>query len=445
MKRILVLGIAALTTACGGGGGGSSVTGPVADDPCSIAGQKQFVLDTMRDVYLWNNLLPADVNIDSFASPGELLAFLTSFQAVDRFSFLRSAADEQAFLEGQFEGFGFSSRFVAANDLRLSRVFVDSPAWNAGLRRGQQILQLNGRTIADIEANEGLGALFALSPLEFTMREPDGNEFTVNITQAPITIDPVPQFRIIDAGGGRQVGYVELYTFITPANAQLDEAFNAFRLAGVTDVILDLRFNGGGLVSTAELLGDLLGGFSNDGLVFSETLFNADRTPVICANAENCIERFELRGASVNLSKLAVIASRGTASASELVPNALDPFVTGGVGIIGTNTFGKPVGQEGFPFCDQILRPATFQTVNAAGFGDYFDGLPVDCAAEDDLNVPVGDDADPNVIAALEYLESGGCPVTALPGAATKPEGPAFVPPKPDLRGPPKREYLDAW
>lgn len=448
MKRTLILCLAAFLTACGGSGDGPGLPPQFAGnavDPCSITGQKQFVLDTMRDVYLWNNLLPANVDIDRFETPEALLANLISFQPVDRFSFMRSLADEQAFSEGEFAGFGFNSRFVDTNDLRLSRVFADSPAFRGGLRRGQQILLLNGRSIADIQANEGINAVFDLSPLEFTMREPDGNEFTVNITQGEVNIDPVPQFRIIDAGGGRQVGYVELYTFIPSANAQLDEAFDAFRLAGVTDVIMDLRFNGGGFVSTAELLGDLLGGFNNDNRVFSETIFNPDRTPELCANPESCIERFERRAASVNLSKLAIIASRGTASASELVPNSLDPYVTGGVGVIGTNTFGKPVGQEGFPFCEKILRPATFQTLNAAGFGDYFDGLPVDCAAEDDLDIPVGDDADPNVIAALEYLESGGCPVTLAPDAASKPGAEAFVAPLPDLRGPPHREYLDAY
>lgn len=445
MKRIFVLCVTAMLTACGGGGGSGSPTPEVGTDACSVTGQKQFVLDTMRDAYLWNNLLPANVDIDSFATPGELLTFLTSFQPVDRFSFLRTVSDEQAFLEGEFDGYGFSSTFVDTNDLRLVRVFVDSPAWDGGLRRGQQFVSINGRTIADIQANEGLNAVFSLSPLEFRMREPDGTEFTVTIAQGTVLIDPVPQFRIIDAGGGRQVGYVELYTFISSANAQLDEAFNAFRLAGVNEVVLDLRFNGGGLVSSAELLGDLLGGLNNDGLVFSETLYNDDRTPVRCANPENCIERFSRRGASMDLSRLAIIASRGTASASELVPNSLEPYVMGDVGVIGTNTFGKPVGQEGFPFCDQVLRPATFQTLNADGFGDYFDGLPVDCAVADDLAIPVGADEDPHVIAALEYLGSGGCPVTAIPPDASKPGAQSFVPPMPDLRGPPKREYLDAW
>ena len=123
----------------------------------------------------------------------------------------------------------------------------------------------------------------------------------------------------------------------------------------------------------------------------------------------------------------------------------MEPYVVGGVGIIGDNTFGKPVGQSGFTFCEKILRPTTFQTVNAAGFGDYFDGIPVDCSVPDDLDFQVGANDDPNVVAALQYLESGGCPVTAVPGGQSKPTAADFVPPRPELRGSPKREYLDAW
>lgn len=440
MKRILILCLTAALTACGGSGGGAGAPAPSADDPCSATGQKQFVLDVMRDWYLWNNLLPADVNINDFVSAESLLAFLASFQPIDGFSRISDAAQEQAFFnEGEFEGYGFSSRFTDSNVLRIVRVFEGSPAWDIGIRRGQQIVQLNGRSIANIEANEGVGALFDLPSLEFTMRNLDGSEFTATASQAIVTIDPIPQYRIIDAGDGRRVGYIEFYTFIRTANAQLDEAFNEFRLAGVNDVILDLRYNGGGLVSVAEQLGDLLGG-DQDSLVFSETRFNEDRAP-----SNNSTEFFERRGASISLSKLAVIASRGTASASELVTNSMEPYVVGGVGIIGDNTFGKPVGQSGFTFCEKILRPTTFQTVNAAGFGDYFDGIPVDCSVPDDLDFQVGASDDPNVVAALEYLQSGGCPVTAVPGGQAKPTAADFVPPRPELRGSPKREYLDAW
>ncbi|MDX1516332.1 MAG: S41 family peptidase [Woeseiaceae bacterium] len=434
---------AALLAACSGGGGGAGpATGTAA---CSANGQKQFVLDNMRTWYLWNDLLPASVNIGSFASAEDLLAFLTTFSPddgsgnpVDKFSFITSAAADSAFFgEGQFEGFGFSSRFVAADDLRLTRVFTSSPAYAANLRRGQRILALNGRSIAEIQAAEGVNAVLDTSPVDFTMRRPDNSEFTVTIAQDTVTIDPVPQFRIIDVPGTPGVGYLELATFISTADPEFASVFSQFSAAGVTDVIVDLRYNGGGLVSTAELLGDYLGGAVAQGLVFSETRFNDDR-----AAANNSIELFELRQDSLNLSRLFIVATRSTASASELVTNSLDPHVE--VVIVGDDTFGKPVGQIGLEFCDKILRPTAFQTVNSLGFGDYFDGLPVDCVAADDLNVPVGADNDPNVEAAIDYVNTGSCPVTALPGLASKPAD-VVRSPKPDRRGPPEREFADAY
>jgi len=448
MRKVLII-LAALAAAACSSSDGESVA------ECSIEGQKQFVLDSMRDWYFWNDLLPAQVDTTQFATPEDLLAFLTTFSPdltpddgidnpVDRFSFINTAAADQAFFgEGKFEGFGFSSRFVTADDLRLTRVFVDSPANRAGLARGQRIVALNGRTIAEIEANEGVSAVFDLSPLDFTMRPVGGNldgsdDFTVNITQDIVTIDPVPQARIItDPAGVRPpVGYMELATFISTADAQMDAVFADFRAQGVNDVILDLRYNGGGLVSTSELLGDFLGGDVAENLVYSQTVFNALRAP-----ANNSIEFFERRLNSMSLVRLVVIASRSTASASELVINGMDPHVE--VVIVGDDTFGKPVGQVGLTFCEKILRPTAFQTLNANDFGDYFFGLPVDCAAPDDLDVPVGADNDPNVEAALSYLDTGGCPAAALPGAQFKLQATQPVP-QLELGGTPAREFANA-
>jgi carboxyl-terminal processing protease len=448
MRQLVVILSALLVAACS-----SDDNAPVAE--CSIEGQKQFVLDNMRAWYFWNDLLPADVDISQFATPEDLLAFLTTFSPdltpddgidnpVDRFSFINTAAADQAFFgEGRFEGFGFSSRFVAENDLRLTRVFFDSPANRAGLARGQQIVALNGRTIAEVQAAEGVNAVFDLSPLEFTMRpvggNPDGSDdFTTTIAQDIVTIDPVPQARIItDPAGVRPpVGYMELATFISTADAEMDTVFADFRAQGVNDVILDLRYNGGGLVSTSELLGDFLGGDVAENLVYSKTVFNELR-----AAANNTTEFFERRGNSMSLVRLVVIASGSTASASELVINGMGPHVE--VTIIGNDTFGKPVGQVGLEFCEKILRPTAFQTLNANDFGDYFFGLPADCAAPDDLNVAVGADNDPNVEAALTYLDTGGCPAASVPSAQFKLEA-ARAFPRLELRGTPAREYADA-
>ncbi|MEM6513370.1 MAG: S41 family peptidase [Pseudomonadota bacterium] len=441
MKRISVLFFSALLAACGGGGGGSVESpdaAPPTADACSNTGQKQFVLDVMNDWYFWNNLLPSSVNVDDFASPEALLASLTAVQPVDRFSFIGSAAADSAFFgEGQFEGYGFRYRFVDVNTPQLLLVYEDSPAFRAGLRRGQIFTAINGRSIANIEAAEGLGAVFGLPSIEVTMRNLDDTEFTETMSADVVTIDPVPQSRIIDPGG-RNIGYVELTTFISTAEGQLDQVFNDFRLNGVTEVILDLRYNGGGLVSTANLLGDLLGGGNFDTREFSETRFNADRAP-----AQNSAEFFEIRTGSINLESLVVIASRGTASASELVTNSMDAYVT--LGIVGDRTFGKPVGQSGFTFCDKILRPTTFETVNALDFGDYFDGLPANCNAPDNPAILVGDDADPNIVAALQFLTDQSCPtVTSAPDGLSKPFGGEFD--RPEYRvGPPHRELLDSY
>jgi len=443
MRKLLLVLLAGLAGACSSGDSG------VDAGSCSIDGQKQFVLDAMRAWYFWNDRLPANVDISQYATPDDLLAFLTTFsppdgsgQPVDRFSFINSAQADQAFFgEGQFEGFGFSSRFVAADDLRLTRVFFDSPANRAGLARGQQIVALNGRTIAEIQAAEGVNAVFGLSPLEFTMREIDGSEFTVSITKDIVTIDPVPQARIIvDPNGVRPpVGYMELASFIGTADAEMDTVFQMFRAQGVNDVILDLRYNGGGLVSTAELLADFLGGDVAENLVFSKTVFNSLR-----AAANNSTTFFGRLANSISLSRLIVIASGSTASASELIINGMDPHVE--VVIVGGDTFGKPVGQVGLSFCQQILRPTSFQTLNANDFGDYFDGLPVDCAAADDLNEAVGADTDPNVVAALGYLDTGACPPVAAAAKTATPSRVLQAPlPVPDRRGPPHREFADAY
>jgi len=412
---------------------------------CSMAGQKEFVLTAMQDWYLWNNLLPINVNLADYATPEELLAFLTTFspddgsgQPIDKFSFIGSAAADAAFFgEGQFEGFGFSSRFVAADDLRLTQVFANSPADLGGLARGQRILELNGRTIAEIQAAEGVSAVFGTSPLTFTMLEPGGTQFISTIAHDIVTINPVPQWRVIDAGGGRMVGYMEFSTFISTADPVFDTVFAAFQANGVNDVIIDLRYNGGGLVSTAELLGDFLGGDVAENLTFSKTLFNADRAAVY-----NAQEFFERLGNSMSLSRLVVIATSGTASASELVTNSMEPHVE--VTIVGDRTFGKPVGQVGFEFCEKILRPTAFQTVNADDFGDYFGGLPVDCVAADDLDVAVGADTDPNMVTALGYLDAGSCPVASLSGGQAKPVIGQNLP-QLDRRGRPWREFADAF
>jgi len=428
-KCVVFLASALLVTGCGGGSddGGPGPTG------CSNNEQKQFVLDALYDWYLWNDLLPGDIDIADYASPEELVFQVTTTYGpqdgmgdpIDLWSSVGSLqADQEYFGEGRYEGFGFSWR-EENGEMRMTGVFAGSPADAAGIARGQTVLTLDGRSYANIVASEGIGAFFDNNDtVEFEMQRLDATQYTATITKDIVTIDPIPQSRIIDVGPGvPPVGYIEFRAFVSTADPVFDQIFEDFIAAGVTDVIIDMRYNGGGLVATAELLGDYLGGLANDGLVFSNTEFNADRAPVYDSSTF-----FARQPNSIDLTRLIVVASRATASASELVTNALAPYAD--VWIVGDNTYGKPVGQIGLDFCEKILRPTSFRTTNADGYGDYFDGLPVDCPAADVLEFPVGSDSDPNVVAALSISTTGGCPVVAGPQGMQAP----FL--QPDIRYP---------
>lgn len=434
MRILFGLALVVTLTACEWGG---------SDDPqgytCSNRDQKRFVRDAAEYWYLWNDLLPDKVKVSGYDNPVDLLEDLTSVQPLDNFSYITSALADSAFFgAGQYEGYGFSRKFLASDDVRLTRVFGGSPAEAAGFARGQRIVALDGRSIAEIEAAEGLDAALDAPTISFTMREIDGvTEFTVQVTQAVVTIDPVPRRQLIPTPAGPPVGYLEFAAFINTADAPLQTAFADFRANGVTDLILDLRYNEGGLVTTSELLGNLLGGAVAENLTFTRTFFNAERAAEFDSE-----DFFELLANSINLSRLVVITTASTASASETIINGMEPHVE--VTVIGDQTRGKPVGQVGLAFCGAVLRLTAFQIVNANGFGDYFDGLPADCPVADDLTVPVGDPGDPNLDAALAYLATGACPPAPATQSPAGEEMDLRLHPA-DRQGPPWREFAGAY
>jgi C-terminal processing protease CtpA/Prc len=109
----------------------------------------------------------------------------------------------------------------------------------------------------------------------------------------------------------------------------------------------------------------------------------------------------------LGLSRLLVVATRGSASASELLINALRPYLT--VVVVGDRTYGKPVGQYVLPFCDKVIAPVSFSIRNIADQGDYFDGIPADCAADDDISHDLGDAEESSLAEALSVLSTGEC------------------------------------
>ena len=192
------------------------------------------------------------------------------------------------------------------------------------------------------------------------------------------------------------------------ADPELRSAFQQFRAAGLQYFIVDLRYNGGGLVSIAQIVNDLLGG----GRLNEDVQFRYVYNPAK-ANRNSAVG-FQQRAQSVQPVRIAFLTTDGTASASEINVNSMKPWVE--VAIVGTNTYGKPVGQEAFDLassCPDRLRLITFKTTNALDEGDYYEGLAtkVDfaCAATDTLGAAMGDPSEGLTGEALHWLGTGAC------------------------------------
>jgi carboxyl-terminal processing protease len=370
---------------------------------CTPLGQATFVRDTLQELYLWYRGLP---DLDP-AEAGTAEAYLdrARLRPLDaRFSYITSrAADEAFYSESQFIGLGITTAVIAA-ELRVLQVFAGSPADEAGLDRGSRIDTIDGQTVRALIADGRIDGAFGPAEIDravvLTFVTRGGETRSAAPRKRPVTIPTVSLTKVF-AVDGRAVGYLFFRNFVRPSLAALDEAFAALETAGVQELVLDLRYNGGGLVDVARHLAGLIGGPSLRDQVFADARHN-DRNRRL-----NQTLRFGGATSSLRLERLVVITTRASASASELLINGLTPFLP--VVIVGDRTYGKPVGQYGLPFCDKVFAPVAFSMVNARGDGDYFDGLPVDCAAADDIGHELGAPEEASLAAALGYIETGRC------------------------------------
>jgi C-terminal processing protease CtpA/Prc len=401
MRKLLALVLASLAA------------GAQAQD-CSIVDQNQTVYQTLKDWYYWYRSLPA-VAPATYADPEALLDAVRLRPLDNTFSYISSAASSQAFYgESQYLGFGFSMKFTVGYELRVTDVFPASPAAEAGFDRGSEILALNGKTVQKTYEDGEWGTIWGGEEIGYavnvTFKNSAGETRSGRITKRVVTIPTVPLVTIHEAGG-RRTGYIVFKNFVEPSYAALDAAFARLRDASATELVLDLRYNGGGLIAVAQHLGGLIGGDRTSGQVFAQYVHNDRR-----ASQNNSI-RFPRPASAFPLSRLIVITTRSSASASELIINALKPFIP--VVVIGENSYGKPVGQYGFRVCEKMLWPVSFSVQNSLGQGDYYDGFAPDCRAADDIGHALGDASEASLATALNYVATGACPVQGASSQAS--------------------------
>lgn len=379
-----------------------------SDEPfypnCTTAGQNRFVYDVMRDWYYWYELVP-DIDPSNYASPDDVLQAVRFNSLDSSFSYLTTVEAEQAFLDNSaYIGFGFSTTILNGDELYLREAFAGAPAATAGMARGDRILEIDGTPVASLIAADTLQDAYGPAEIgisrDFLVEHPDTSQELISVSKDEVEVPVVVGSTTFDVNGST-TGYLFFRSFNNASYAALDNAFSQFSSAGVTKLVLDLRYNGGGLISVAEYLGSLISGSTNTGDVLATMQFNARHQD------QNIVLRLYGTSLSLPITDLVVITTASTASASELIVNGLDPHIN--VQTVGATTYGKPVGQSGFQFCDKVLRPVTFETVNANGVGGYYNGIAPTCAATDDLSEPIGSQAEASVQEAVNLLSTGSC------------------------------------
>lgn len=278
--------------------------------------------------------------------------------------------------------------------------------------------------------------------VSFVYRPADGSaNRNISLTAAPLVENPVPLTTTVLSPNGRRVGYVLFNSHVTGAQDKLIGALGTLASGGIQDLVLDMRYNGGGFLYTALSLASMVTGPANDGKVFEHLQFNSRRTAAEPDNTYRFSGRVPysetVHAAGTAMPRLALprvymLTTESTCSASESVVNGLRG-VDVEVVLVGGTTCGKPYGFTRQDNCGLSLFPIEFQGVNAKGYGDYANGMAATCPAADDFGHALGNPAEGMLGVALRHVDQGACtPSTALarakPAASgTQTGGPALT------------------
>lgn len=414
------------------------------DTQGSAADEKAWLRAWTDELYLWYSEVPKR-NPADFATPVDYFnvlktpAITASGKPKDQYHFTYSTEAWRALSQsGVRSGYGVQWAILARTPPRRVVAAYNepgSPAEAALIGRGVQVLTVDGEDVAtgaDVgRLNDGLspatpGESHTFSVLDRGATSPR----SVTLRSANVQSSPVQYVQSLTTSGGR-VGYMLFNDHHATAEAALITAVRQFQADGIADLIIDIRYNGGGYVDIANELAYMIAGPSaTNGKTFEKNRFN-DKYPntnpltgeALSTPFHNSTVGFSTTPAGqplphLDLTRLFVLTGGQTCSASESIMNSLR-----GVDVqviqIGSTSCGKPYGFYAQDNCSTTYFSIQFQAVNAKGFGDYDDGfvpggfgpagLP-GCQVDDDYTHDLGDPAERRLAAALGYRANGTCP-----------------------------------
>ena len=436
-RATLAVTLAALAIACGS----SSPSAPKSRFPPSyefankcddLAAKKQWVRSTLDEVYLWNDEI-VDVDAGAYGTPEayyEALLVRTptaSGRPKDKWSYTTPVAT----LERATYWHGVRWSSFASTDVQAWYVRLGTPASDAGVLRGDRLVAIDGVPVEQLTPEALYDALFPAVPnqdIALMLASPDAGTRIVTMTDAPFADPGVLLDTVIDRPGGK-VGYLAYTSANGNDAADWQAAVIRFLDAGVSDLVVDVRYNIGGTVENAVAAGSLIGGKPLNGKVFAYLAPNR-RTQQLLVAAGSPAELqvpFVPPPSSLGLNRVYFLTTARTCSAAEMLINGMVPWLD--VWQVGGTTCGKPYGFDEHTNCGTTYSIVAMQDSNALHHGDFVDGLVPRCAGQDDFSHALGDPAEGLFSAALAARETGQCPPAALapqpgPGALLSGEAP---------------------
>lgn len=379
------------------------------DDDNDDKQEEQTVVEVLDEImeewYLWNDELP-DLNVNNYSDLNKY--FEDQLVAQDKWSFIADLEALLAFFEnGTYTGYGFDLQFEIGNNIPyVSLVYNQSDLYDEGITRSWKLLEINSQSTSSMNEDQIRDKLRDNS-ISLLFESRSGAQKTLNLTKKEMNQNTVIYNDVIPTED-KKVAYWVFDSFLDSSEADLNEAFDEFRTEGAEELVLDMRYNGGGSTEIANQLAGLITGNNHAEKIFSKYIFNESQS------SENFSEEFITQTSAYNFERIFVITTSATASASELVVNSLKPYMGAeNIILIGSKTHGKPVGMNVFQVekYNLAVLPITFHITDKDGEGYYFEGIPVNYEIEDDLTHDWGDVDETNLKAALDYINNNSFPV----------------------------------